>query len=229
MLALTYESLPDHVKKFWRKRYQLFSRYDEGIILNEESWYSVTPEDVARFTADLVQNAIPHCKHILDVSCGSGGNLIQFAKIAEKVVAVDINGETLECLEHNAGIYGVRESIVPVLGDWHELLEREDWVPEAIELFDFVFCSPPWGGPAYNQSIFDLAQMEPFNLRFLCTSLLKYCKNFGLCLPRSSDLDQVSAVARELFGGDYVRTVYALRDGHVICMIALFGPAFNRP
>ena len=35
------------LKKYWLQRYSLFSLYDRGIILDEESWYSVTPEVIA--------------------------------------------------------------------------------------------------------------------------------------------------------------------------------------
>jgi len=29
-----------HISKYWAQRYQLFSKYDEGIKLDEESWYT---------------------------------------------------------------------------------------------------------------------------------------------------------------------------------------------
>lgn len=34
--------------KYYDQRYRLFSRYDQGILLDEESWYSVTPEIIAQ-------------------------------------------------------------------------------------------------------------------------------------------------------------------------------------
>ena len=40
--------------KFWGKRYNLFSKFDDGIKLDEESWYSVTPEPMAEYLGNRV-------------------------------------------------------------------------------------------------------------------------------------------------------------------------------
>ena len=83
------------LKKFWYKRFSLFSMFDMGIRLDRgescltsqlqvylikmfffvESWFSVTPEKVAAFTAERCK-----CDVIVDAFCGVGGNTIQFAK-----------------------------------------------------------------------------------------------------------------------------------------------------
>lgn len=65
------------VEKYWLQRYDLFTRYDEGIKLDEEGWYSVTPEEVA------IRHA-QHCRSsdvVIDCFTGVGGNAIQFAKV----------------------------------------------------------------------------------------------------------------------------------------------------
>jgi len=66
-------------QKYYEKRYYLFSKYDEGIELDEESkvllilgWYSVTPEEIASYIAVKCK-----CNCILDAFCGAGGNAIQ--------------------------------------------------------------------------------------------------------------------------------------------------------
>lgn len=41
--------------KYYDQRYRLFSRYDQGILLDEESWYSVTPEIIAYDIAQKCQ------------------------------------------------------------------------------------------------------------------------------------------------------------------------------
>ena len=41
-----------HISKYWAQRYRLFSRYDDGVCLDPESWYSVTPEKIAQHIAD---------------------------------------------------------------------------------------------------------------------------------------------------------------------------------
>ena len=84
--------------KLWKHRYELFSKYDEGIIIeSKESWYSVTPEKVA---VDIASNILKYCNYdenmiILDGFCGVGGNTIQFAKLFKKVIAIDIDPQRI--------------------------------------------------------------------------------------------------------------------------------------
>ena len=39
--------LSQQVAKYWMQRYSLWSRYDAGVVMDEEGWFSVTPEVVA--------------------------------------------------------------------------------------------------------------------------------------------------------------------------------------
>ena len=44
------ENMPAGVHlKYWDQRYRLLSLFDQGIKLDAESWYSITPEAVAKF------------------------------------------------------------------------------------------------------------------------------------------------------------------------------------
>lgn len=55
--GITFSSLSDSVQskrelprklwKYWLQRYSLFSRFDEGILMDEEGWYSATPQVIA--------------------------------------------------------------------------------------------------------------------------------------------------------------------------------------
>lgn len=65
--------------KYWYRRFMLFSRFDQGVRLDRESWFSVTPETVAAHTAQRCK-----CDLIVDAFCGSGGNTIQFAMTCER-------------------------------------------------------------------------------------------------------------------------------------------------
>jgi hypothetical protein len=62
------------IKRYWRRRYQLWSKYDDGVLLDDEGWYSVSPEAVALHTAIKFNGPI-----VLDGFCGYGSNAIQFA------------------------------------------------------------------------------------------------------------------------------------------------------
>ena len=39
--------LPRKLWKYWLQRYSLFQRFDEGILMDEEGWYSATPQVIA--------------------------------------------------------------------------------------------------------------------------------------------------------------------------------------
>lgn len=56
------------------QRYRLFSRFDEGIRLDHESWYSVTPESLATQIAQELH--LCGARIIVDGFCGAGGNSI---------------------------------------------------------------------------------------------------------------------------------------------------------
>ena len=63
--------------RFWKKRYYLFSKYDRGIKIDDESWYSVTPEPMAKHIAQRVVDRFgTGTANVLDAFCGVGGNAI---------------------------------------------------------------------------------------------------------------------------------------------------------
>lgn len=55
--------------RYWHQRYRLFSRYDEGVWMDREAWYSVTPEGIARHLARFIQSKCPRAT-IIDAFCG---------------------------------------------------------------------------------------------------------------------------------------------------------------
>ncbi|XP_061696403.1 trimethylguanosine synthase isoform X2 [Syngnathoides biaculeatus] len=65
--------------KYWAQRYRLFSRFDEGIKLDREGWFSVTPEKIAEHIALRVESSLSNTQLVIDAFCGVGGNSIQFA------------------------------------------------------------------------------------------------------------------------------------------------------
>lgn len=69
------EEISTSIEKYWYQRYLLFSRFDDGVRLDEEGWFSVTPEPIAKHHA-------LRCglDTIIDGFTGVGGNAIQFAK-----------------------------------------------------------------------------------------------------------------------------------------------------
>ncbi|KAG5892907.1 hypothetical protein JTB14_006222 [Gonioctena quinquepunctata] len=164
------------LRKYWQKRFSLFSKFDEGIKLDEESWYSVTPEQVAKHAAQRCR-----CDVIIDAFCGAGGNAIQFAFTCKRVIAIDIDPKKIEMARNNAEVYGVADKIDFVTGDFLQLAESLKG--------DVVFLSPPWGGPSYlNQAIYDLEEMlQPVPFSQLLATARKITPNIAAFLPRNSN------------------------------------------
>ncbi len=50
---------PDIHDKYWAQRRRLFSRFDQGIVLDAEGWYSVTPEIIADHVAEQISAFLP--------------------------------------------------------------------------------------------------------------------------------------------------------------------------
>ncbi|XP_050538657.1 trimethylguanosine synthase-like [Daktulosphaira vitifoliae] len=134
---------PNDIKKhLWDKRYLLFSKFDEGIMMDNESFYSVCPEILSTHIA----LRCPGLHVAMDPFCGAGGNVIQLAKRYKQVIAVDNDANKLEFAKRNAEIYGVREKITFILGDFFEIAESlKKYKPQVI------VTSPPWGGPSYKK------------------------------------------------------------------------------
>merc|ERR1719197_1210980 len=95
-------SAPD--VKYWAQRYRLFDKFDEGIQLDPESWFSVTPQKIAEHHAYRCR-----CATIVDACCGAGGNAIQFALAGCRVIAIDVDPVKIALAKHNAAVYGVAE------------------------------------------------------------------------------------------------------------------------
>ncbi|MFT7812329.1 trimethylguanosine synthase isoform X1 [Arapaima gigas] len=178
---------PD-LAKYWVQRYRLFSRFDEGIKLDHEGWFSVTPEKIAHHIAQRVSD--PSCPLlIIDAFCGVGGNAIQFALTGNQVVAVDIDAMRLSLAHHNASVYGVADRIDFVQGDFLQVAPRLRG--------DVVFLSPPWGGPDYlDADVFDIrivflnvVTFEIFRLSRMISENIVYF------LPRNADMDQIASLA----------------------------------
>ncbi|GER42701.1 S-adenosyl-L-methionine-dependentmethyltransferases superfamily protein [Striga asiatica] len=177
------ENVTPLVKKYWFQRYNLFSRYDEGVKLDEEGWFSVTPEEIAAGQARRCAGA----GVVIDAFAGVGGNAIQFAKVCRRVVAVEIDPNKVALAIHNAKIYGVRDNIDFIVGDFFQLAPSLEG--------DVVFLSPPWGGPSYKANeTFTLDLLKPKDGYSLFQVAQAITPNIIMFLPRTTDVLQ----AREL-------------------------------
>lgn len=195
--------------KYWCKRFSLFSLFDLGIKLDRESWFSVTPEKVAIYTAMRCQ-----CDVIVDAFCGAGGNTIQFAKTCHRVIAIDIDAKKIEMAKHNASIYGVSERIDFIVGDYFQLA--------ATLKADVVFLSPPWGGPQYLKA--DVYDIEKSLLPLPASELMAYSRkispNIAIYLPRNTNTFQLAKLAGP---GKSVEIEQGFLDRKLIAITAFYG------
>ncbi|OLP97506.1 Trimethylguanosine synthase [Symbiodinium microadriaticum] len=70
---------------YYKQRYTLFSRYDHGIQIDKDMWYSVTPEPIAKEQARKVaaaQRGQPGI--VVDSFCGAGGKSAEVANLSLK-------------------------------------------------------------------------------------------------------------------------------------------------
>lgn len=164
--------------KYWAQRKRFFSRFDEGVSLDKEGWYSITPEKIANHIAERVVEGETKGMVVLDAFCGCGGNAIAFAQRQEVslVVAIDSDRHKLQLAATNASVYGIaKEKLLLIHGNACEALqsykngkretsEKEQGNVDRVEGFQIggmellpdrmhaVFLSPPWGGMDYAES-----------------------------------------------------------------------------
>ncbi|CAH6777333.1 trimethylguanosine synthase [Phodopus roborovskii] len=210
-------SVPE-LAKYWAQRYRLFSRFDDGIKLDKEGWFSVTPEKIAEHIAGRVSQSF-ECDIIVDAFCGVGGNTIQFALTGKRVIAIDIDPVKIDLARNNAEVYGIADKIEFICGDFLLLAPCLK--------ADVVFLSPPWGGPDYaTAEIFDIRTMmfpdgfEVFRLSQKITNNIVYF------LPRNADVDQVASLAGP---GGQVEIEQNFLNNKLKTITAYFGDLIRRP
>lgn len=174
----------DVLGKYWCQRYLLFSRFDEGIKMDEEGWFSVTPEAIAKHHASRGSGGV-----VIDCFTGVGGNAIQFASRSHYVIAIDLDPKKLDLAKHNAAVYGVADKIDFVKGDFFDLAHNLK--------AGTVFLSPPWGGPDYlKASTYDMKTMlRPRDGDALFTAAVNIASTVIMFLPRNVDINQLAELA----------------------------------
>ena len=71
--AFNETKLPANIYKYFLNRYNLFDNFDDGIQLDPESWFSVTPQVIAEFLAFQFRGV----DSLFDMCCGCGGNSLR--------------------------------------------------------------------------------------------------------------------------------------------------------
>ncbi|KAI7365805.1 RNA methylase family protein [Hortaea werneckii] len=216
----TAEEVPFEISKYWHQRYEIFSKYDDGIWMTDDAWFGVTPEPVARQIAEDLSTAPKSKTVLIDCFAGAGGNAIAFALSGRwnQIFAIEKDPKVLACAKHNAEVYGVAKKIWWIEGDAFEALRKrlKGQAKNAV-----VFGSPPWGGPTYTDfEVFDLKVMQPYSMQQLHDAFTAVSKDTVLYLPRTSDLRQVAKYVKK---GDKLKVTHYCMHGASKAICVFFG------
>lgn len=181
--------VPHNLEKYYFQRYRLFHHFEDGIQLDEESWYSVTPEKIAAHHAQRFAALRSETENdpvvVVDAFCGAGGNSIQLARYAH-VIAIDKSPERINLARHNARVYGVDAYIDFILGDVKDVLPALTGLsaenPSNFHpIPDGVIMSPPWGGPSYGDiPEYNVEQFVP-----IVKCGMQLSENVAILMPRT--------------------------------------------
>ena len=89
--------------KYWRQRYDLIANWEDGVLFDNEAWFSVTPQVIAECQARTCIKAYAKEDRpltVLDAFCGAGGNTLAFAKIGCHVIACDVDSDKLKMVRN---------------------------------------------------------------------------------------------------------------------------------
>ncbi|RNE97066.1 proliferator-activated receptor-interacting protein (PRIP) [Trypanosoma conorhini] len=98
------------VEKYYGQRHRLWSRFDEGVWMTQRGWCEVTPEAIARSSAEL-HKTMKKKTCVLDLFSGCGGDTAQLALVYDKVIAVDIDPDAIAAAKKNMEVYDVEDRV----------------------------------------------------------------------------------------------------------------------
>ncbi|KAK9785969.1 hypothetical protein WJX73_008868 [Symbiochloris irregularis] len=137
----------------WDSRYydrldSLWSRWAEGVAMDDHSWSTATPEPIARHHAEQLKGA-----RVVDAMAGCGGDVVAFAchPAIQEVVAIDKHAQRLEACRHNSMVYGCSQKLQTLCADFLT-------VAASLQA-DTVYMSPPWCQEGHSWD-----SMKPFDL-----------------------------------------------------------------
>lgn len=194
LIGSSYTENP-RVAKYYEQRYRLWSKFDEGVHMTEEGWWTVTMEPIAARIAEKMAALGKH-NLVVDVFCGCGGNSIQLAKHFDKVVAIDRDSSAIAAARKNAAVYGVDHKIEFHCCDLSEF----SWVE--FQRIDAVFLSPPWGGDHYSHEAYFSVDSD---LKRACGYSLK--ELFDLC--RANTCSMAAFLPRNILAHDVALSLSA--------------------
>lgn len=144
----TVERNPE-IKKYLKKSFYLFPyTKTNSLLIDKESWYSITPKDTADSISFAIQKAFSKNVSVLDLFSGVGGNTISFVKHGFTVTSVESDYRKVKYLKHNLLQCFSTHSVNIVHGDVYDGKITE----QVQNKYKAIVSSPPWGGVDYKNS-----------------------------------------------------------------------------
>ncbi|EHY64627.1 hypothetical protein NERG_02246 [Nematocida ausubeli] len=120
---------------------------NNSFLLDSESWFSITPADLAERISVGIKNKFGGPAKILDLFSGVGGNTISFLRHKNIVHSVEIDYKKIRCLQNN-----IRECTTSPNS---RILHFSVYDPALLQHldtgYDVLMASPPWGGIEYKK------------------------------------------------------------------------------
>ena len=194
--------------------------------MDDESWYSVTPEEIAIYIAKNIPDN--YSSTILDPFCGCGGNVIQFSKYFSKVFANDIINSKIELCKINSKVYECEDNIIYTCKDFLEFSDNFKC--------DYIFLSPPWGGSNYkDDNNFSLKNWIHPDIGLIINKALTISNNIIFYLPRNTDLKELcdilydvhSYIDDDYYGTFFLDVKYLCSANKIKAILVLYGTNFS--
>jgi trimethylguanosine synthase len=192
------------MQKYWDRRYDLFSLWDEGIKFDEQALYSIKPEKSAKEILQKVRTEI-----IVDAMACVGGTAIAAAMLGFETYAIELNSQRLDFAKHNAQIYGIGSHINWIEGNCLIEVPR---LAKSLNKSQTLYLDPPWGGVDYYlKEKFKLSDFSP-DITELANEFLTDYGDVVLSVPPNFDLDEIKKIS-----SDYHKTQSTLWN-KIICI-----------
>eukprot|EP00949_MAST-11_sp_MAST-11-sp1_P003187 g3187.t1 len=169
------------------------------LMLDAEAVYSVTDEATAdkishMIMDDLGDDESVESATIVDATACVGGNVLSFAKVFRRVVAIEIDEGRFHMLKNNLEVAQVSRRVFPIHGNCIEKICAMRHRAAC------VFIDPPWGGLEYKNKETVELRLGSLSLLEACRKMQKTARRFCLKLPFNAstrDLESEYTVLRK--------------------------------
>ncbi|RVD91298.1 trimethylguanosine synthase-like isoform X4 [Tubulinosema ratisbonensis] len=203
--------------KFHPNTRKLTSLLKHGFMLDEEDWYSITPECIVNnIIKNVERNKIDKLcteKEVLCAFSGVGGDVIPFLKRGYNITAVDFSYKIKYLKENVAVLKSITKitgNLTPITCDFFEFIPNKT--------FFLSIISPPWGGLSYKNNKEILKDMR---IEEIHNKIIQFSKNIIYFLPKNIKENEI----KEIFSDFLIKPAKDDR-GKIIGILVYYGDLF---